>query len=116
MDLSGGYPSVIIKALSYSEPGLISLMPALPKEWTKGKIEGILLRGQIELKSLEWNGNKIIAILNSAVKQEVTLKLPRDILSISGSENVEIERDTEKAGECSLLLPANDDIEINIEL
>jgi alpha-L-fucosidase 2 len=116
MDLSGGYPSVIIRALYYSEPGLISLLPALPGEWTKGKIEGILLRGQIEIKSLQWNGNKITAILNSAVKQEVTLKLPRDILSISGSEDVEIERDPEKAGECSLLLPANKNIELKIEL
>jgi alpha-L-fucosidase 2 len=116
MDLSGGYPSVIIRTLAYSEPGLIALMPALPQEWTKGKIEGILLRGQIELKSLQWNGNKITAILNSAVKQEVTLKLPRDISSISGSDKAEIERDPEKASECSLLLQANEDIEINIEL
>ncbi len=114
MDLSGGYPSVIIRTLAYSEPGLISLLPALPSEWTKGKIEGILLRGRIEIKSLEWENNKISVIFCSGVQQQVNLKLPWNIKSISGSKNVKIEKIKGKEDIRILNLPSGEDINLDI--
>ncbi|MCK7482630.1 MAG: glycoside hydrolase N-terminal domain-containing protein [Candidatus Moduliflexus flocculans] len=52
MDISGGMPSVIIKMLVASDPGGLQLLPALPKAWPTGTIEGVLCRGQIEIKRL----------------------------------------------------------------
>ena len=74
MDLSGGFPSVIISALTYSEPGLVSLLPALPPTWDHGKIEGVLLRGRIKIISLSWEGKQINAILESTIPQIIRLK------------------------------------------
>jgi hypothetical protein len=73
MDISGGQPDVIIKALVFSEPGKIHLLPALPKAWEKGKIEGILCRGQIEIESLEWDREGLQAVMVSAKDQNIEI-------------------------------------------
>jgi len=93
MDLSGGYPAAIIRALVYAEPGYISLLPALPASWEKGRIEGVLLRGQLRLKSLEWESEKIVVTLHSGKTQTVTLKTPGEIESVSLSGKGGIVRD-----------------------
>ncbi len=54
-DISGGMPAVINKMLVASEPGRMQLLPALPKAWPTGTIEGVLCRGQIEVKRLHWS-------------------------------------------------------------
>jgi alpha-L-fucosidase 2 len=114
MDLSGGYPSVIIRSLVYSEPGLISLLPAIPPEWTRGKIEGILLRGQTEIKKLDWKDNNISVILNSGIQQQVKLKLPGKIINISGSKSVKITVIPDKGNLCIIDLPPSEDVKLDI--
>lgn len=74
MDISGGMPAVIIKMLVASDPGVIQLMPALPSEWNQGSIEGVLCRGQVEIKLLEWNDSGLKASLVSKKKQTITIK------------------------------------------
>jgi hypothetical protein len=76
LDLSGGFPAVIIKSLVYSEPGKISLLPACPPDWKTGEIRGILLRGQITLESLRWSPEGITAGLLSKIDQKVTITVP----------------------------------------
>ncbi len=76
LDLSGGYPAVINKMLVYSEPGLISLFPALPSEMTSGSIEGILARGDVEILRLEWAPGKIRMELISGIDQNITIRWP----------------------------------------
>lgn len=76
MDISGGMPSVLIKMLVTSDPGSITLMPALPKVWAEGTIEGVLCRGQIEVKHLSWNSGQIEVTLVSGCDQAITLKTP----------------------------------------
>ena len=75
VDLSGGLPAIVIKMLVDSEPGWIELLPALPKQWPTGKIEGVRCRGQIELRDLAWNGNQISVTLRSSVPQKTRLKM-----------------------------------------
>ena len=87
MDISGGLPAVIIKMLAYSEPGTIRLLPALPAEWNSGTIEGVLCRGQVEIQSLEWDGNDVEVKLVSKKRQQVTLELPSEITNISLESN-----------------------------
>ncbi len=74
MDISGGQPAVIIKMLVASDPGRIKLLPAVPKVWDKGKIEGVLCRGQIEVKSLEWDTSGLKVSLLSKKKQSIQLQ------------------------------------------
>jgi len=79
MDVSGGMPAVIIKMLVASDPGRLQLLPALPKAWPSGTIEGVLCRGQIEIKSLKWTPGKITVTLLSAKKQTIGLETPVDV-------------------------------------
>jgi hypothetical protein len=74
MDISGGMPAVIIKMLVASEPGRIDLLAALPEQWSEGAIEGVLCRGQIEIKRLEWKGGKVSAVLVSGKDQVVSIR------------------------------------------
>jgi hypothetical protein len=83
MDISGGMPAVIIKMLVASDPGKIRLLPAVPDAWPSGTIEGVLCRGQIEIKSLHWEKNRILVSLVSGKKQQLILELPSSIQGAS---------------------------------
>jgi alpha-L-fucosidase 2 len=75
-DISGGMPAVIIEMLVYADADHISLLPALPKSWPTGKLEGALLKGNIELKSLEWDNKKVLVVLKPTSSKRVILKFP----------------------------------------
>jgi hypothetical protein len=76
MDISGGMPAVIIKMLVESDPGKIQLLHSLPKDWTNGTIEGVLCRGQVEIKSLHWEKGQIVVTLVSSKDQSLVLEAP----------------------------------------
>jgi len=67
-------PAVIIKMLVASEPGRISLLPALPSIWSSGEIQGVLCRGQIEIKRLKWENGQIEVVLLSGKDQTINLE------------------------------------------
>lgn len=81
-DISGGLPAVILEMLVYSEADMISLLPALPESWEKGRLEGALLRGNIQLKNLVWEGKQIRLSLKSDVRRAVTLVMPAEVESL----------------------------------
>jgi alpha-L-fucosidase 2 len=118
MDLSGGFPAAVIRTLVYSEPHFISLLPALPPGWPAGKIEGILLRGQTEIKNLQWDKRDISLILRSSIKQEVILKVPAEIKTIKPGNNNELKiiRLKKQPDKCHLELPENLDVSLSISL
>ena len=87
MDISGGQPALIIQMLVGSDIGKIKLLPALPKEWSKGSIEGVLCRGAIEINSLKWDDKTIEVELTSKTDQQVELILPGDIRSAKGTNS-----------------------------
>jgi hypothetical protein len=82
MDVSGGMPAVLIKMLVASEPGSLHLLPALPAAWPEGAIEGVLCRGQIEVKRLEWRRRTVQATLVSGRAQPVVLRAPSAIKDV----------------------------------
>jgi hypothetical protein len=114
MDISGGQPSVIIKALADSAPGKVRLLPALPTAWDKGTIEGVLCRGVITLNRLHWNGDKVEVEMTSEKAQEITLVLPRDISAIK-AEGTAV-ADGSNAKERKLALPAGRKVTLAITL
>jgi hypothetical protein len=83
MDISGGMPAVIIKMLVASNPGIIQLLPALPDAWPSGSIEGVLCRGQVEIRSLSWEPGRIALTLESGRKQELSVFVPGEIANVS---------------------------------
>ncbi len=83
MDVSGGMPSVIIRMLVASSPGVIRPLPALPAAWPMGCIEGIVCHGGIVVKRLHWEGNLIDVELSSTRGYQVTLVLPSPIADLT---------------------------------
>ncbi|RZK24254.1 MAG: alpha-L-fucosidase [Hymenobacter sp.] len=110
-DISGGLPAVLLDMLTYSEPGLVSLLPALPAEWPTGEVQGVRLRGQIEVKSLRWNANQVAITLHSAGRQIVTVQLPRASQPAAGAKAKRID-----ATHYQLALPAGQDVQLGFVL
>ena len=85
-DISGGLPALIIEMLAQSEPGKLLVLPALPSGWTKGQIEGVTLRGQLNLDQLSWDEDEAQLSLSSAADQQLELQFHRPIRSITGTK------------------------------
>ncbi len=114
LDLSGGFPAVIIKMMVYSEPGLISVFPALPEQLQEGKIEGVLLRGNMELTKLEWKGEHIKIALHSAADQDLVLELPEEIATVKCKGAVVQEHSDTKS--LRLIIDADSEVLLDIQL
>lgn len=74
-DISGGYPSLVMKMLCYSEPGRIDIFPAKPSSWRRGSIKGMALRGGIIMEELRWDGNKTTVTLRADDTQKVSVTI-----------------------------------------
>ncbi len=116
MDVSGGMPSVIIKMLVYSDPGLVKILPAIPAEWKKGSIEGVLCRGQIEIEKLSWDNKSVNVVMKSAKDQEVTLMLPAGVKSINAKNGTIEIKESGKENSRLIQLRANKTVELEITL
>ncbi|MDR3093833.1 MAG: glycoside hydrolase family 95 protein [Bacteroidales bacterium] len=87
MDISGGFPYLVSQALVYSEPGYLKLFPALPATWKEGSIQGLLLRGNVTLLSLNWNENDVDVILLSGTSETLNIELDGKIHSVKLEKN-----------------------------
>jgi alpha-L-fucosidase 2 len=116
MDISGGMPAVIIKMLVASDRGRIQLLPALPAAWPVGRIEGVLCRGAIEIRCLQWDGNRIEVTLNSARSQTVVLELPAAISQLAITNGAAKASPAERANQRTLRLPSGQSVTLVIRL
>jgi hypothetical protein len=99
-----------------SQPGRIQLLPALPAAWPSGTVEGVLCRGQIEIKSLKWDTGRIRVSLVSGKEQTIVLEAPLGIRKISVTEgNASIEK-AEQDSARKVSLPAGKSITLDIVL
>jgi alpha-L-fucosidase 2 len=82
-EASSAIPAAMVEMLVVSEPGMIKLLPALPKEWPVGEAEGLACRGGVEV-SLKWNMNekRVDATLISRTAQKLTVKFPAPLASL----------------------------------
>lgn len=55
MDANLGFTAAMMEMLVFSKPGWVELLPALPKAFTSGRIQGMLLRGGALLKYMQWD-------------------------------------------------------------
>ena len=80
-DPVGTIPDVLNNALIFGWKDTVDLLPALPREWPIGSINGLLLREQIQVQQLAWNipAGKLSLNLLSRKDQTITLQLPPGI-------------------------------------
>jgi hypothetical protein len=77
-DPVGTIPDVLNNSLVFCWEGTLDIIPALPDQWPKGSISGVLARGQLKIDKLGWDvpAGIIDLSLTSGVEQTVTLRLP----------------------------------------
>ncbi|GIP31464.1 glycoside hydrolase N-terminal domain-containing protein [Paenibacillus sp. J2TS4] len=79
-----GWTAAMLEMLVFSSPGMIKLLPALPRPWTRGRIKGVMARGEVEV-AIEWDmeAAQATATLLSRRDQWITIKFPRAIRQLS---------------------------------
>jgi len=115
-DISGGMPAVLIKMLVASDPGVVRLLPACPSAWPSGTIEGVLCRGQIEVRRLTWNGKTIQATLKSGKAQDISLYAPGEIKTIAVKKGEASVRSLNDVRGRRLSLPGGREVLVELEL
>jgi len=115
----GAYPDIINRSLAFALDGTLDLLRAVPPDWRKGVISGILVHGQIKIDRLQWDQNEgaIHLEMTSAIPQEITLRLPASaaissLKVIEGAARVETSERGPNAR--SLTLPAKETVKIEL--
>ncbi len=106
-DLSGGLPEILIRMLVHSREGQIDLLPAWSQKMPNGKIEGVCLRDQIQMKELRWNKKQISVVFLSPKNTRVKITTPSTIATVNG-KNV--------SGDLMVNIPKNKDTKLEIIL
>ncbi|MCH5213249.1 MAG: glycoside hydrolase N-terminal domain-containing protein, partial [Oscillospiraceae bacterium] len=79
-DTAFGTIGAINEALAYSNTGEIEIIPALPRDWTKGSVNGLMARTRVEISNLTWDFD------NSYAKAELTSLSDNNLIRLSCGE------------------------------
>lgn len=74
IDGNFGYTSGVAEALLQSHEQTIHILPALPPEWTKGKVTGLKARGNLTV-DIEWDEKQVKVKLYSDIDRKINLKI-----------------------------------------
>jgi hypothetical protein len=87
-DAAHAIPAVISEALVDSRPGLVDLLPALPRRWARGRISGVRCRNRVTIDELAWDleRSSAHAVLRSDVDVAVSVRCRRAVGSIRRGE------------------------------
>jgi hypothetical protein len=117
VDLCGGQPAVMVKMLLASAPGEVDLLPAKPKSWASGAVEGLPARGRVLVKRLRWNGGEIEATLRSERQQRILLGAPGEIAACAVVRGrASVDKVPGRPDRRSVRLPAGEDVDIFLRL
>ena len=117
-DAQTGIPAILMETLAYSRPGLIEVLPALPRSMTKGAINGMLTRTFARIDKLAWDmdARTVDIKITSMKNQDVTLMARHGIESISASSGALATTPQRGKADCNLHLPAGTPVEIHLTL
>lgn len=82
VDASGGLPAVVIEMLVQSQPGTLTLLPALPASWPFGSIRGVRARGGVVIDELTWDADG--ATVSLALVPGSDAARDGDIITVNG--------------------------------
>lgn len=64
------------EALAFSNTGQIEIIPALPKDWTDGKVTGLMARTRLEISELAWDVDGGVATVSlNSLEDDNTIRL-----------------------------------------
>ncbi len=118
IDANLGFAAAVLEMLVFSEPGLVSVLPGVPRKWSQGSIRGVRCRGCITC-DLSWDldAGRIDVTLTSDEDQDVTLSVPGRIVSIEcGLEDASIEASDLGQAYRELSIPAGKACRLGISL
>ena len=117
VDASYGIAASVLDMLLYSEPGMLKLLPALPKKWATGSVHGVKCRGGGTV-DIEWDmpNNRLEATIVSPRAQTITVKFPAVPSSIQ-QEGTDATLASSVYGDAyrELSLPENEKVELSVD-
>lgn len=77
-DLLGAMPAMILEMLVYSDEGFIKLLPAVPKDLSKGSLHGVWLYTFAKIEEMEWDleSGQASATISSMKNQAIEFSFP----------------------------------------
>ena len=87
IDGNFGGAAGIVEMLVQSRPDQIILLPALPQAWASGHLNGVKVRGNIEI-DLNWKNGKLVkAVFSSPIPQKISVSYGDKIYDIHLVDN-----------------------------
>lgn len=86
LDANMGWTAAVQEMLLYSEPGRLKVLPALPSRWKKGRVQGMMACGSIEV-DIDWDLEQKalkIKLLSAEADQHVMVGLPKACGAVEG--------------------------------
>jgi alpha-L-fucosidase 2 len=115
IDANMGITATLIEMVLYSNRDEIAILPALPREWEKGSIKGLVARGCI-IVDMEWDFSAKVVVVSfqTPFEQEKLIRFPFSIKLMTCEPKVTI--DLTKFGDNyrQLLLPKNTRLSLKI--
>ena len=76
VDIAGGFPALVAAMLLGSVEGRLEVLPALPRAWPSGVVEGLRARGGVVVERLAWGGGVVTVDLRSVEGGPLLVRMP----------------------------------------